>query len=106
MLKGPRNRIAGGIGADQFLDAVLCLAKLPVTPFQERYALLIPRERLFKPGPAVFKIAHNALQLGKRLFKGLWFVGVTHGPVHSWSPSRGASPPPFLPPPPPPPPPP
>jgi hypothetical protein len=79
MFKRPCNRIAGGVGADQLLDAVLCLPKLAIASFQERNPLLIPRKRLFEASPAVFKIAHNALQLGKRLFKGLWFVGVTHG---------------------------
>ena len=83
MLKGPRHWIAGGVGADQLLDAVLCLPKLAITAFQERNPLLIPSERLFESSPAVFKIAHNTLQLGERLFEGLWFVDVSHGQMNT-----------------------
>src|SRR6266404_706393 len=79
MVECLRHRVARAVGADQLVDPVLRLAKLAVTPLQERHPLLVTAQRILQAGLAVLQLADNAFQLGEGLLESLRFLGLAHG---------------------------
>src|SRR4051794_28792644 len=69
MLERPGPWLSVAFLSRQFQDALLGLAKLAEATLEQLNSLLIFRQRLFQPDFSLFQLAHDALELGERVFE-------------------------------------